>query len=315
MYFRHIGGTSQRISRSHSESNSANRKETTLKKKKSVLRLKVDVHIDDDGKCVSLLGDKNDEVELSKSNFERLIELKCHHSNQTASLHEGTIEDHLGLEIAKNYSYNIFSHATRLDMKIHLSFLGGDEVIGCTDNAMNPKTEKVSQKIQAMDITEEKHQYQKPQGKSNLNFGTPNIDFTSTRRASKVEQKASGESSIEVVQDPNGHTKLRRNSVVKESKYHISNFQQYSKTSTEFSHEDECSTNHFRKLQSKSTLILSGIVLIFLFCNIPRLGVKIFHICHQGRSVQKHFNACAAAGQYHAPVAIVIMGKMIKIYN
>ena len=101
MYFRHIGGTSQRISRSHSESNSANRKETTLKKKKSVLRLKVDVHFDNDGKCVSLLSDKKDEVELSKSNFESLIELKCHHSNQAASLHEGTIEDNLGLEISK----------------------------------------------------------------------------------------------------------------------------------------------------------------------------------------------------------------------
>ena len=198
-------------------------------------------------------------------------------------------------------------------MRIHLSLLGDDEVTRCTDNTMNPMTENESQKIQAMDKMEETHHYQKQQGESNLNFGIPSIGFTSTRRTSKVELKASGEISVEVVQNPNGQTEMRRNSIVKESEYHISNFRQYSKTSTEFSPEDEGSRNHFRKLQSKSSLILFGIVLIFLFCNIPRLGVKIFHIYHQGRSVQKHFNACAAAGQYHAPVAIVIMGKMIRI--
>ena len=67
------------------------------------MRLQVDVHIDDDGRCVSTLSDKNDEVEQSKSNFERLIELKCHHSNQLTSVfdkggkYKGTCENNLGL--------------------------------------------------------------------------------------------------------------------------------------------------------------------------------------------------------------------------
>ena len=147
---------------------------------------------------------------------------------------------------------------------------------GSTDNTIKSKTEKESPKIRAMDNMEEKDQYQKSRCKSNLNFGISNIDYASTRRASIVDR-------------------------------------QYSKTSKEFSPEDDNSKKYFRKLQSKTTLILFGIVLIFLFCNIPRLGVKIFHIYYQGRRVQKHFNACAAAGRYHAPVAILIMGKNIRI--
>ena len=147
---------------------------------------------------------------------------------------------------------------------------------GSTDNTMKLKTERESPKIRAVDNMDEKDQYQTPRCKSNLNFGISNIGYTSTRRASIVDR-------------------------------------QYSKTSTEFRPQHDNSKNYFRKLQSKSTLILFGIVLIFLFCNIPRLGVKIFYIYYQGRRVQKHFNACAAAGRYHAPVAIVIMGKNIRI--
>ena len=88
MVFRHIGGTPRRItSRSCSDSNSVKRKETTIIKKKSVLRLKVEVHIDDDGKCVSTLSDKNDDVEHPKSNIESSIELKRYHSDQLSSVY------------------------------------------------------------------------------------------------------------------------------------------------------------------------------------------------------------------------------------
>ena len=194
-----------------------------------------------------------------------------------------------------------------------MSLLGGDEVTGGTDNTMKPKTRKEGPKVRAMGNMEEKHRDQKPRGKSNLNVGLPNTGFTSKRKASKVELKASGEVSIQIAQNPDVQTEIRRNNVVKESKSRISTLRQYSKTSSKYSPEDDGPKKHFRKLQSKSTLILFGIVLIFLICNIPRLGVKIFHIYHQGRSVQKHFNACVAAGRYHAPVAIVIMGKMIGI--
>ena len=169
---------------------------------------------------------------------------------------------------------------------------------GGTDNPMKPKTRKEGPKVRAMGNMEEKHRDRKPRCKSNLNVGLPNTGFTSKRKASIVESKASGEVSIEIVQNQDSQTDIRRNKA---------------KNSFEYSPEDDDSKNYFRKLQSKSTLILFGIVLIFLICNIPRLGVKIFHIYHQGRSVQKHFNACAAVGRYHAPVAIVIMGKMIVI--
>ena len=80
--FRHVGGTSQRkASRSQSESHSVRRKQTTITKKKSVLRLKVDVHIDDDDHCISTLSDKNEEVEQSKSNIESSIKLQCQNSD------------------------------------------------------------------------------------------------------------------------------------------------------------------------------------------------------------------------------------------
>ena len=213
---------------------------------------------------------------------------------------------------SKKLNHN-FCLTKRLGIMISLSLPGGYEVTGGTDNTMKAKTVKEGPKVRVMGKMEEKHQDQKPRRKNNLNFGTPNTGLTSKRRASIVELKATGEVSIEIVQNPEGQTEMRRNKVVNESESYISTLRQYSKTSSEHSPDDDGSKNHFRKVQNKSTLILFGIVLIFLICNIPRLGVKIFHIYHQGRSVQKHFNACAATGQYHAPIAIVIMGKMIRI--
>ena len=107
LVFRHIGGTPRTItSRSCSESNSTNRKETTIFKKKSVLRLKVEVHIDDDGKCVSTLSDKNDDVEQPNSNIESSIDFKRRHSGQLSYVfskgekHKGSYENVLGFLIA-----------------------------------------------------------------------------------------------------------------------------------------------------------------------------------------------------------------------
>ena len=94
----------------------------------------------------------------------------------------------------------------------------------------------------------------------------------------------------------------------------LNNFQELvphhsSKGLTATSPDDEGTKEHFKKAHYKSTLILFSIAAIFLFCNIPRLAVKIFHVYLQGRSVQKHYNECAAAGQFHAPVGILIMSK------
>ena len=139
-----------------------------------------------------------------------------------------------------------------------------------------------------------------------------NSVLLSAPRTPTVLLKPSGEISVEIVQKQFRHTKICRHELKRsQNSSPLSAIRQYSKNSSETSPEDDGSKNHFRKLHNKSTLILFGIAVMFLFCNIPRLGVKIFHIYIQGRSVQKHFNACAATGQYHAPVAIFIMGKYI----
>ena len=82
MCFRHVGRTSPGVaSRSQSDSDSVNRKETTVTNRKSVLRLKVDVHVDDDDHCISTLSDKNEEVEQPNSNIESSIKLQCQNSD------------------------------------------------------------------------------------------------------------------------------------------------------------------------------------------------------------------------------------------
>ena len=82
MCFRHVGRTSPRVeSRSQSHSDSVDRKETAVTNRKGVLRLKVDVHIDDDDHCISTLSDKNEKVEQSKSNIESSIKLQCQNSD------------------------------------------------------------------------------------------------------------------------------------------------------------------------------------------------------------------------------------------
>ena len=52
------------------------------------MRLKVDVHIDEDGKCVSTLSENND-VEPSKSDIESSIQLQSQDSDQLSFLYEG----------------------------------------------------------------------------------------------------------------------------------------------------------------------------------------------------------------------------------
>ena len=161
---------------------------------------------------------------------------------------------------------------------------------------------------------EDKIQYRDQHEKICVALEDTNSVLLSAPRTPTVLLKPSGEISVEIVQKTDDQTKISRHQLKRsQNPSPLSTIRQYSKNSSETSPEDDGSKNHFRKLHNKSTLILFGIALMFLFCNIPRLGVKIFHIYHQGRSVQKHFNACAATGQYHAPVAIFIMGNVSNI--
>ena len=84
---------------------------------------------------------------------------------------------------------------------------------------------------------------------------------------------------------------------------------QNSKLSSGTSPEDEATKSHFKRIHNKSSLILFGIAAMFLLCNIPRVAVKILNIYLQGKTVQKHFNQCFAAGQLHVPAGIMIMSK------
>ena len=129
------------------------------------------------------------------------------------------------------------------------------------------------------------------------------------RRSSIVQLKASGEISIEVMQVKDNN--FETSSDITRDTHHPALRQQssISKCSTTTSPDHNDTKDHFKKQYNKSTRILFYIALMFLFCNIPRLAVKIFNISVQGKSVQKHFMICHRAGQYHTPVAISIMSK------
>ena len=147
--------------------------------------------------------------------------------------------------------------------------------------------------------------------KSNcLNLDKNNLGISSVRASSTVHLKASGDISSQVPQKPdNQEQTMSQEEIDHIDKSQIPALRQYSKSSTVISPDDDATKDYFKKAHHKSTLILFGIAAIFLVCNIPRLAVKIFLIYIQGRSVQKHYNECAAAGQFHAPVAILIMSK------
>ena len=156
----------------------------------------------------------------------------------------------------------------------------------------------------------EKDQFSRQHEINGLKSDEKSLVTSSQSRRSVAQLKTSGEVSTNILKRSESHVEQMKQEYSK----NLNNFQQLvphhsSRGFTATSPDDEGTKEHFKKAHYKSTLILFSIAAIFLFCNIPRLAVKIFHVYLQGRSVQKHYNECAAAGQFHAPVGILIMSK------
>ena len=159
----------------------------------------------------------------------------------------------------------------------------------------------------------EKDQFSRQNEINSLELDGKSLVTSSQSRTSVAHLKSSGEVSIHIFKRSESHVEQMKQEYSK----NLNNFQELephhsSKGFTATSPDDDGTKEHFQKAHIKSTLILFSIAAIFLFCNIPRLAVKIFHVYLQGRSVQKHYNECAAAGQFHAPVGILIMSKLLN---
>jgi len=69
---------------------------------------------------------------------------------------------------------------------------------------------------------------------------------------------------------------------------------------------------NFRRKHNKSSGLLLGIVLIFLFCNLPRFLVKTFIITSEGKGLFEHYSYCLRSDRLHVPALISILGKPTK---
>ena len=69
---------------------------------------------------------------------------------------------------------------------------------------------------------------------------------------------------------------------------------------------------NLRRKHNKSSGLLLGIVLIFLFCNLPRFLVKTFIITSEGKGLYEHYSYCLRSERLHVPALISILGKPAK---
>ena len=181
-----------------------------------------------------------------------------------------------------------------------------------TKNAIPPKQQEEEDELNdARAVTSvEKEQYSNRY--ENFYRDKTNSIPSPSHQASFIQLHASGEVSIEILQAIDNKLDTKEDRLIENQNNAQEQIQrQNSKLSSATSPEDDATKSHFKRIHHKSTLILFGIAAMFLFCNIPRLAVKIFHIYLHGRSVQKHYNDCFAARQLHAPAGIIIMSKLL----
>ena len=146
-------------------------------------------------------------------------------------------------------------------------------------NTDSPKNEDEDIKESNHKRIADKNKYFKHCNKISVDVDATKLDLLSEPRTPIVKLKASSKISVEIVKTPNDHIEIISNEFAKNQPSDPnSTLRQFSKNSSEGSPKDEGSKAHFRKNNNKSTLILFGIALMFLFCNMPRLGVKIFLI-------------------------------------
>ena len=121
------------------------------------------------------------------------------------------------------------------------------------------------------------------------------------RNKDLVNSKLSGGSSINVLDVDITNIKSYESSVVKIR--YIQN-----KSDFRLAGEKMDTTRYFKNTREKSFLILSGIVLIFLTCNIPRLLVKLY-VISSGGDGKDHFENCLQNNRLPVPAFIMIMGR------
>ena len=182
-----------------------------------------------------------------------------------------------------------------------------------TKNPIQPKQHELEDELNDARavISVEKEQYSNRY--ENENFCRDKTNSIPSPQTSFIQFHASGEVSIEILQAIDNQLERKEDRLIENQNNAQEQIQrQNSKLSSATSPEDDATKSHFKRIHHKSTLILFGIAAMFLFCNIPRLAVKIFHIYLHGRSVQKHYNDCFAARQLHAPAGIIIMSKLLE---
>ena len=125
---------------------------------------------------------------------------------------------------------------------------------------------------------------------------------------SKIECNGRGKISVELLPRSNSESKNignfseLRKLCSNENRIRTNNF-----ASTQ-SKTFNASIHHFRKVQRSSSGVLIGIVLIFLFCNLPRFVVKTFIISTHGNGLEEQFLFCDSRDQLHVPAFVHIIG-------
>ena len=145
---------------------------------------------------------------------------------------------------------------------------------------------------------------QEPSCRNNSTMEHIRPEVTPNRSESVIQLNASGEATIIVMNKPNNNP----NNIPENNKVAMRS----PEARGNFNHEvDSVSKKeHFKKIQNKTSFVLFGIALIFLFCNAPRICVKIFYIYSDGKNAQKQYMDCSGINRLHAPASVLIMSKL-----
>ena len=142
---------------------------------------------------------------------------------------------------------------------------------------------------------------QHPQQTKNGEYGFNNSKNKETIEPTNFEQRTTHG-------NPASANIKKCDSSVIQSRFHRNEFH------VSLTHQKTKSIRYFKSMREKSFLILFGIVLIFLTCNIPRLLVKLYIIVSGGDG-EDHFEYCLKNNRLPVPAFMMIMGRYCKSKN
>ena len=131
---------------------------------------------------------------------------------------------------------------------------------------------------------------------------------SSLRRNVYCVQEIENEKILEPLLDQEDSTMLEDVVNVDRCKLSRINCSIKSKCQSFLRYQKQNSNSSCKVTREKSSLILIGIVMVFLICNIPRVFVKIYIIVSGGDG-KDHFEHCLKNGRLPVPAFIMIMGK------